>query len=48
MQKIQGVFTALVTPFTTKGELNEETLRDLIRFQVKTGVHGLFILGTTG
>jgi 4-hydroxy-tetrahydrodipicolinate synthase len=48
MQKIQGVFTALVTPFTTKGELNEETLRDLIRFQVKTGVQGLVILGTTG
>lgn len=48
MVKIRGVFTAIVTPFTEQDELNEESLRQLIRFQIAAGVNGIVALGTTG
>jgi 4-hydroxy-tetrahydrodipicolinate synthase len=48
MNKIKGVHTALVTPFDTNSELNEEVLRQNIRFQLDHGIDGLVILGTTG
>lgn len=48
MRKIEGVHTALVTPFDTNGNLNEEVLRQNIRFQLKGNIDGIVILGTTG
>lgn len=48
MHKIQGVHTALVTPFDRDGKLNEEVLRQNIRFQLEANVDGIVILGTTG
>jgi 4-hydroxy-tetrahydrodipicolinate synthase len=48
MNKIEGVFTALTTPFTEEGKLNEEILRSLIRFQIASKVQGIVVLGTTG
>lgn len=44
----RGVFTALVTPFTEDGSLDEDGLRRLVRRQVDAGVHGLVPCGTTG
>lgn len=46
--QFNGVITALVTPFSLQGEILEESLRELIRFQLRSGVHGLFPCGTTG
>jgi len=43
-----GVYTALITPFTSTGELDEEGLRRNIHFQLENGVDGIFVLGTTG
>lgn len=43
----KGVLTAIVTPFHN-GELDEESLRNLIEFQVENGVSGLVPCGTTG
>jgi 4-hydroxy-tetrahydrodipicolinate synthase len=48
MDKIRGVFTALVTPFTEFNEFNEEIFRLLIQFQIQAGIDGITILGTTG
>lgn len=48
MNKLSGVFTALVTPFTAKGEVDEEALRRLVRRQIEGGVAGLVPAGTTG
>jgi 4-hydroxy-tetrahydrodipicolinate synthase len=48
MGMIEGVFTALATPFTIQGALNEEVLRSLIRFQLAAGVQGIVVLGSTG
>lgn len=45
---IQGVYTALVTPFSTDGNIDENALRKLIDFQIENGVSGLVPCGTTG
>jgi 4-hydroxy-tetrahydrodipicolinate synthase len=43
-----GVGTALVTPFTTSGALDEAAVRRLGRRQIEAGVHFLCPCGTTG
>jgi 4-hydroxy-tetrahydrodipicolinate synthase len=43
-----GVGTALVTPFTAAGELDEQGVRRLGRRQIDAGVHFLCPCGTTG
>ena len=43
-----GVGTALVTPFTPEGELDEAAVRRLARRQIDAGVHFLVPCGTTG
>lgn len=45
---LSGVFTALVTPFTGSGEIDEPALRALVRRQAAAGVRGLVPCGTTG
>ena len=48
MEPLSGIITALVTPFTEKGELKTESIKPLIDFQIKGGVDGLFLCGTAG
>ncbi|MGH9140278.1 MAG: 4-hydroxy-tetrahydrodipicolinate synthase, partial [Vicinamibacterales bacterium] len=43
-----GVGTALVTPFTTGGDLDEAAVRRLARRQIDAGIHFLCPCGTTG
>jgi 4-hydroxy-tetrahydrodipicolinate synthase len=43
-----GVGTALVTPFTASGDLDESAVRRLGRRQIEAGVHFLVPCGTTG
>jgi 4-hydroxy-tetrahydrodipicolinate synthase len=43
-----GVGTALVTPFTLSGELDEQAVRRLGRRQIDAGIHFLVPCGTTG
>ncbi len=43
-----GVGTALVTPFTKSGDLDEAAVRRLGRRQIDAGVHFLVPCGTTG
>jgi 4-hydroxy-tetrahydrodipicolinate synthase len=43
-----GVGTALVTPFTRSGDVDEAAFRRLARRQVEAGVHILVPCGTTG
>lgn len=40
-EPMRGVYPILVTPFDENGELDEESLRSLIDFNVAAGVHGL-------
>ncbi len=45
---LRGAFTALVTPFTADGTLDEAAFRRLVRWQVLAGIDGLVPCGTTG
>ena len=45
---LQGAFTALITPFTSDGAVDEDALRRLVRWQVLAGIDGLVPVGTTG
>src|ERR1043165_8018446 len=44
----QGCGTALVTPFTQDGAIDESALRNLIAWQVESGIDFLVPCGTTG
>ncbi|MCH9624942.1 MAG: 4-hydroxy-tetrahydrodipicolinate synthase [Chlamydiales bacterium] len=46
--KCSGVYTALLTPFTKEGVLDEEGFSFLVQRQVQAPVDGLLVLGTTG
>ncbi len=47
MLKLQGSFTAMVTPFKDD-TVNEEKLRRTVEFQIENGTAGLVPCGTTG
>ena len=46
--KLEGTFTALVTPFSEGGDIDEAALRRLVRRNLDGGVTGLVPCGTTG
>jgi 4-hydroxy-tetrahydrodipicolinate synthase len=48
MNKFRGVGTALVTPFTDSGALDEAALEKFVDFQIEGGVNFLVPCGTTG
>ncbi|MCP3875339.1 MAG: 4-hydroxy-tetrahydrodipicolinate synthase [Desulfobacteraceae bacterium] len=43
-----GCYTALITPFTQAGELDQEGLEQLINFQIENSITGILATGTTG
>jgi 4-hydroxy-tetrahydrodipicolinate synthase len=45
---LEGVYTALITPFTTSGDLDVVALATLVRHVVDGGGEGIVPLGTTG
>lgn len=48
MVKLEGAFTALVTPFTPAGEVDWAQLEANVEFQIEQGINGLVPVGTTG
>ena len=48
MDKLHGVITSLLTPFTEGDRLDEETLAQELEYQIQQGVHGICVLGGTG
>jgi 4-hydroxy-tetrahydrodipicolinate synthase len=46
--RLRGALTALVTPFTAGGAVDEEAFRRLVRWQILAGIDGLVPCGTTG
>lgn len=48
MSKFRGVFPAHITPFTSEGRLNESAFREVMEFNIRSGVHGFWIAGGTG
>jgi 4-hydroxy-tetrahydrodipicolinate synthase len=47
-RQFRGAFTALVTPFTSAGAIDEAAFRALVRRQIDSCIHGLVACGTTG
>src|SRR5437762_6941089 len=47
-QAFTGCGTALITPFTRSGAVDETTVRRLARRQIDAGIHFLVPCGTTG
>ncbi|HEY0931967.1 MAG TPA: 4-hydroxy-tetrahydrodipicolinate synthase [Gemmatimonas sp.] len=46
--RLRGCGTALVTPFTASGALDEDALRALVDWQVEQGMHMVIPCGSTG
>ncbi len=44
----KGILPALITPLTKDEKVNEKALRKLLNFVIEGGVHGVFVIGTTG
>jgi 4-hydroxy-tetrahydrodipicolinate synthase len=45
---LRGAITALITPFTERGELDEAALAAFVDWQIAEGIHGLVPVGSTG
>ena len=48
MREFSGVFPYLVSPVDSDGVVMEKVLRALVEHLIKSGVHGLTPLGSTG
>ena len=48
MFKPEGIYVAMLTPFTKDGAINEKELRRIVEFQITSGVHGLFPISSVG
>jgi 4-hydroxy-tetrahydrodipicolinate synthase len=47
-RQFRGAYTALVTPFTPTGALDEAAFRALVRRQIDAGIDGLVLAASTG
>ncbi len=48
MDKFKGIFPALLTPFDENNRLNENALEQLMELNLKKGVKGFYVGGSTG
>lgn len=48
MERMKGINTAMLTPFTEEGKVDKDAFKKHIDFLVEKGVHGLYAVGTTG
>ncbi|MDY6469954.1 MAG: dihydrodipicolinate synthase family protein, partial [Succinivibrio dextrinosolvens] len=48
MFEVKGVIPPLITPLTKDEHLDEAGLKRLLNYVIDGGVHGVFVLGSTG
>lgn len=48
MRTLEGIFPALITPFTKDNRIDREALRRVIEFNIGKGVSGFYACGSTG
>lgn len=46
--ELKGCMTAIITPMNPDGSMDEEGLRELVRYQRDNGIDGIIACGTTG
>ncbi len=44
----KGIIPPIATPLNEREEVDESSLRSLVRYLLQAGVHGIFVLGSTG
>lgn len=47
MNKYNGIFTALLTPFDSNNRINEKELEKLVKYNIDKGVTGFYVGGST-
>lgn len=47
MKKLNGIFTALLTPFESENKINEKALAELIEMNIRKNVNGFYVGGST-
>ena len=45
---MNGIFTALLTPFNDDYTINEASLKKLVEFNLEKGINGFYVGGSTG
>jgi len=45
---LSGAITAIVTPMNDNGDIDFQSLNNLVEFQINNGISGLVVLGSTG
>src|SRR3989339_1482867 len=48
VKMFKGAITAIVTPFLENENIDEESLKNLVEFQIKNNIDGIVPCGTTG
>ncbi|MDI6873913.1 dihydrodipicolinate synthase family protein [Candidatus Solincola sp.] len=48
MKRFEGIFTVMLTAFDDHGEIDFRAMRHMTEYLVKSGVHGLVVLGSNG
>ncbi len=48
IDKYEGIIPALITPLDSEENINFKALEELIDYVIEGGVHGIFVVGTTG
>ena len=48
MTTFEGIVPAIITPMNSEDGLNEQAFRDVMEFNIRSGVHGFWIAGGTG
>ena len=46
--KLNGIYTALITPYNSDYSINEQALEKVINKIIEEGVHGIVLAGSTG
>ena len=46
--KLNGIYTALITPYNLDYSINEQALEKVINKIIEEGVHGIVLSGSTG
>ncbi|MFH2075999.1 MAG: dihydrodipicolinate synthase family protein, partial [Pseudomonadota bacterium] len=47
-KRFEGIYPPVITSFTEDGDIYETGIRNVIRYLMREGVHGLFINGSYG
>lgn len=48
MEKVNGLFAALVTPYTPDGDVDYNMIKKIVRHLIDSGISGFYVCGSTG